>query len=182
MNGSCSTERSAAAAAVWAEVITSCWSDPVQPTQARSVFDESFAKVDGVIDLVAKVPVEGDNLRIRAPYLQIHFRTAKFAQRCFDMLDECAANAEVSCVWRGGQVVHPSAVSLIAGHRCTDDAVLVTHRHEEKLGLDRKLPRNVFPRIVPWLSQAGRFPESHDGLGILRSERSDAHRISLLHH
>jgi len=96
----------------------------------RIVCDESLAEADDVIKAVSRGTVEGDDVAVLGPDLEVHLRAAARGEESFGLRHELAAYPPPSPPRVHGQVVDPSAVTLVACHHRTDENLIVRRDQE----------------------------------------------------
>jgi hypothetical protein len=119
---------------------------------------QALAHAHHVVDVIAKVPVEGDGALVGGPYLQVDLRASGSYEPPLRLAHEQPTESLPLIGGVNGQVVHPAAMSVVTGHHRPGQP-LADLEHEESIMIVSELALDVAAGIVPWPQQTAPGPQ-----------------------
>ena len=141
-----------------------CWRG-VRRLLRSGVVYQAFAHAHHVVDVIAKVPVEGDGVLVGGSYLQVDLRASGGEEPPLRLAHEQPAESLPLTGGVNGEVVHPAAMSVVTGHHRPGQP-LADLEHEESVKIVNELALYVAAGIVPWPQQTASGPQGQQSVMI----------------
>jgi len=146
------------------------------------VLFKTLAEADDIIVFEADSPVEREDLGIGASNLEVDLGAACGAKTSLGLGHQLSADPFPSVLRIHGEVVDPTAMSVITRHdRADDPALRLIVCNKEHLRLYLPFAADVATGIVPRNDQSALGPQLHNGLLIAWLKRSNLHLLLGFH-